>query len=88
MADFPESKRPNSKRPRPTQAQLTRLSDREFNELTAKHPKRQAMGREVRCLGRMTQAEYTEHFAECFGSVLQRRSTPQKRHIKNGRGDG
>lgn len=79
MAEFIESKRPNSKRPRPTQAQLTRLSNQEFNELTSRYPKRQSMGREVRCLGRMSQAEYTEHFAECFGSVLQRRSTPQKR---------
>lgn len=72
MAEFLESKRIRPNKPRPTQAQLTRLSNREFNALTEKYPKRQSRGREVGCLGRMPEKEYKEHFNRTYGTILAR----------------
>lgn len=57
---FEESKRINNTKPRPTQAQLTRLSNREFNDMTAKHTRKGSYGREVGCLGRVPAEEYRE----------------------------
>ena len=72
MAEFFESKRIKANKPRPTQAQLTRLSNREFIELSAKYPKRQSHGRKIGCLGRMPEKEYREQFNRTYGAILSK----------------
>ena len=80
MANFPESKRIKAPRPRPTQGQLSRLSNREFNEMAAKHPRHNGKTQDVGCLGRMSRADYERQFTETMGTVKHQRRAPRKKN--------